>query len=288
MCGSGTFPIEAALIACNTAPGLIKYPMLSQNNIKGQRDLVQPVPLHWKDVDPNHWKEAWLEATAKDNRYKSRRMEGFKPIIFGNDIDNKSIELAKKAARTAGVDHLIKYFNMDISEFTKIFENIMEQQKSTSMNNTMHILNHHANSSVIDNKEMTNEVKEVSNKSDVQSILVVTNPPWDMRLSSDNNFQSRNYNTPKSNPNNFGLTNGRKSNNEMNSYGKLSVFLDKCQHHFSLACYEKSLTQDKIKATAYVLSGNKELKKQIDMPPNQIKKFYMANTDVEWLMYHLN
>ena len=49
MCGSGTFAIEAALIATNTAPGTMRAP---------------PPLLRWADHDPSAWRDAVAEAEA--------------------------------------------------------------------------------------------------------------------------------------------------------------------------------------------------------------------------------
>lgn len=80
-CGSGTIPIEAALYATNTAPGL-------------KRKFVSET---WKNIIPKSmWKDAREEAIEnieKDND----------TIILASDIDPKAIEIAKQNAKNAGV-----------------------------------------------------------------------------------------------------------------------------------------------------------------------------------------
>lgn len=107
MCGSGTIAIEAALIAANTAPGLFKY----------SKDIYLPVPLQWKDIQEETdcqqlWKQVYEQALAKDNRLKY-----CKPIIFANDMENKAIQLAERAAAHAGVRHMISFSNQDIIDY---------------------------------------------------------------------------------------------------------------------------------------------------------------------------
>lgn len=88
-CGSGTIPIEAALIGANIAPGL-------------NRNFVSE---KWDFIDNTLWKEARAEAFKKiDDRGQFR--------IFASDVDAKCIELAIENAENAGVDHLIKFSHL--------------------------------------------------------------------------------------------------------------------------------------------------------------------------------
>ena len=95
MCGSGTIPIEAALIASNTAPGLIR-----------ER------PATFIDVGLGDWKDAVQYALNRDCRSKSKTVE-----IFANDMNEGAIALAKQSALKAGVAHLIKWSVSDVSDF---------------------------------------------------------------------------------------------------------------------------------------------------------------------------
>lgn len=88
MCGSGTFAIEAALIASNTAPGLLR----ERWGFEG-----------WCQHD------AHLFAAARDEAY-ARVEESFgKPRILASDIDEASIEIARDNAQRAGVQHMIQF-----------------------------------------------------------------------------------------------------------------------------------------------------------------------------------
>ncbi|MDH5591417.1 MAG: THUMP domain-containing protein, partial [Gammaproteobacteria bacterium] len=75
MCGSGTFLIEAAMIAADIAPGIL-------------RDYFGF--LYWKQHD----KEAWQRLKADAER---RRHSGLArlPVISGGDADVKSVQAAK-------------------------------------------------------------------------------------------------------------------------------------------------------------------------------------------------
>ena len=84
-CGSGTIPIEAALIAKNRAPGL-------DRSFAAQR---------WKNMDSKLWLEAGDEAMDKEfhGHYD----------IWGGDIDPAAVELARHNAELAGVEDCIRF-----------------------------------------------------------------------------------------------------------------------------------------------------------------------------------
>jgi len=96
MCGSGTIPIEAALIGRNIAPGL-------------NRSFASE---GWKKVKAEYFKDAKIEARKKidlDSNIK----------IYGYDINRKAIAIAKQNAIEAGVDDCIEFEVKDITSFTK-------------------------------------------------------------------------------------------------------------------------------------------------------------------------
>jgi putative N6-adenine-specific DNA methylase len=96
MCGSGTLAIEAALIALNRAPGLLRnnYGFM---HIKGFNE-----PL-WNDLCTHAKKEAKKTLNCR---------------IIATDIRREVVEAAKKNAATAGVEHLIEFAVCDYSETT--------------------------------------------------------------------------------------------------------------------------------------------------------------------------
>jgi len=85
-CGSGTIPIEAALIAKNIAPGL-------------SRSFASEA---WPVIPANVWKTARQQAYAAINT-------SAEPLIFGSDIDPAAIALAENNAIEAGVDDCIRF-----------------------------------------------------------------------------------------------------------------------------------------------------------------------------------
>ena len=88
-CGSGTIPIEAALIARNRAPGL-------HRSFSAQK---------WAFVPPNAWREAADEARSLEFHGEYR--------IFASDIDPKAVALSRENARRAGVEEDIVFSAAD-------------------------------------------------------------------------------------------------------------------------------------------------------------------------------
>lgn len=86
-CGSGTFPIEAAMKAANMAPGV------KREFIAGKWDNI---------VAKNVWKDAFDEARDEINLDIETDIQGY-------DIDPNMIEVARANAKLAGVDSLIHF-----------------------------------------------------------------------------------------------------------------------------------------------------------------------------------
>ena len=93
-CGSGTIPIEAALIARNQAPGM--YRRFSSE------------AFAW--VDPKIWGEVRTEFREKEFKGNYR--------ILGSDNDPKCVSLAMANARKAGVDKLITFQDGDATKMS--------------------------------------------------------------------------------------------------------------------------------------------------------------------------
>lgn len=94
MCGSGTIAIEAALMALNRAPGLLR-PNYGIKHILG--------------FDETKW-------SALRSELKQQSTKDFEGRIIATDIDSRAIQAAKKNATTAGVDHLIEFKQCDFRD----------------------------------------------------------------------------------------------------------------------------------------------------------------------------
>ncbi len=93
-CGSGTIPIEAALIARNKAPGMYRR--------------FSAEAFSW--MDPSVWGEVREEAKSKEFQGNYR--------ILGSDNDPKCVSLAMANARKAGVDGVVKFTDGDATKMS--------------------------------------------------------------------------------------------------------------------------------------------------------------------------
>ena len=94
-CGSGTIPIEAAMIGMNLAPGM-------------NRNFISE---KWPVIDQVFWREARREThelALYDNELD----------ITGTDLDQKAVDIARKNAVEAGVEDIIHFQVMPFSELS--------------------------------------------------------------------------------------------------------------------------------------------------------------------------
>ena len=99
MCGSGTLLIEAAMIAADIAPGLLRqhYGFLA-----------------WPQHDAELWQNLLNEA-------QQRRQQGLKkmPPIFGYDTHPKAIQFAQQNVTAIGLEDYIRIARRDVSELER-------------------------------------------------------------------------------------------------------------------------------------------------------------------------
>ncbi|MCR2049877.1 class I SAM-dependent RNA methyltransferase [Acetatifactor muris] len=95
-CGSGTIPIEAAMMAAGMAPGM-------RRSFTAQE---------WPGiVGPGVWRDAREEAEEQVDLQ-------VKPEIQGYDIDDHMVSIARENARLAGVEHMIHFQRRDVRELS--------------------------------------------------------------------------------------------------------------------------------------------------------------------------
>ena len=95
-CGSGTIPIEAAMMAANMAPGM-------------NRDFLSQ---QWEHLIP---KRDWYDCMDEANDLVDTSV---KTDIQGYDIDKDMVAIAKENARLAGVEHMIHFQARDVAELS--------------------------------------------------------------------------------------------------------------------------------------------------------------------------
>ena len=96
MCGSGTFLVEAALIATNTAPGVYR------NNYAFQR---------WPDYDEELYYKIYNDDSAERE---------FTHKIYGYDIEGKAIAISRANVKSAGMTKYIELERRDINDLEEV------------------------------------------------------------------------------------------------------------------------------------------------------------------------
>lgn len=93
-CGSGTIPVEAAMIGKNIAPGL-------------RRNFVSE---EWPSMNKSIWKSARKEAENAKNDKEF--------VIYGSDKDGKILKTARQNAIKAGVESFTNFQKLPLEEFS--------------------------------------------------------------------------------------------------------------------------------------------------------------------------
>ena len=95
-CGSGTFPIEAAMMAANIAPGM-------------NRSFTAE---SWTNLIP---KRSWYEAV---NEAQDMIDDNIEADIQGYDADGEVLRAARRNAEEAGVSHLIHFQQREVKDLS--------------------------------------------------------------------------------------------------------------------------------------------------------------------------
>lgn len=95
-CGSGTIPIEAAMMAANMAPGM-------------NREFTAEEWGHFID------RKCWYRASDEAQDLVDLDV---KTDIQGYDIDAEMVNIARENAKLAGVDHLIHFQRRPVAELS--------------------------------------------------------------------------------------------------------------------------------------------------------------------------
>lgn len=95
-CGSGTFPIEAAMMAANMAPGMNR-----SFTAQGWEHVV----------DGRNWQDTLDEARELVDLSIDTDIQGY-------DIDDKMVDIARENAKLAGVDKLIHFQRRDVEQLS--------------------------------------------------------------------------------------------------------------------------------------------------------------------------
>ena len=96
MCGSGTFLIEAALIAANIAPGVYRDSFAFQQ---------------WPDYDAELFDKIYNDDSGERE---------FTHKIYGSDIEGKAIAIARANVKNAGLNKYIELERRDINDISEV------------------------------------------------------------------------------------------------------------------------------------------------------------------------
>ena len=95
-CGSGTFPIEAAMMAANIAPGM-------------NRSFTAEKWTHL--ISPKEWYDAVDEAREQITLDRDTDIQGY-------DIDDAMVSIARENAKLAGVEHMIHFQKRGVDQLS--------------------------------------------------------------------------------------------------------------------------------------------------------------------------
>lgn len=113
MCGSGTLLIEAAYMAANIAPGILRtyYGFLG-----------------WKQHQPEIWAELTSQAQVDSGKLNAGQLK--LPPILGADSSASAINIARQNIKAAHLDQIIKLYELDSVQTLPDALNVNEVQAS--------------------------------------------------------------------------------------------------------------------------------------------------------------
>ncbi len=95
-CGSGTIPIEAAMMAANIAPGMNRFFNA----------------CNWEHIVPKEvWNDAYEEARDLVKLVEDTDIQGY-------DLDDEMVKIARKNAKDAGVEKMIHFQTRDVTDLS--------------------------------------------------------------------------------------------------------------------------------------------------------------------------
>ena len=183
MCGSATLLIEGAMMAGRVAPGLIRVDAAGGFGKDSNVGVDGPLSegMRGSDARPAFAFERWpdhdpallasvLEEAAEIGEAARRKM-GAAPVIIGNDMHGGALSLARRAAMAAGVDGIIDFIHGDAADLThpKLTQYTSAALESDGLRE---------NDEPVD----LDELGPIAMREDGGGVLVVSNPPWGMRI----------------------------------------------------------------------------------------------------------
>ena len=118
LCGSGTLPIEAALMAADVAPGLLRAEAEAKPGAAPAFGF-----LHWNGHDAALWAALLLEARERRGA-GMKRLAAARPgaVIRGSDRDQRAVKVARDFVKRAGLHGLVTIDHAQLETVTAPFE----------------------------------------------------------------------------------------------------------------------------------------------------------------------
>ena len=130
MCGSGTIPIEAALIARNIAPGIFRKAFAFEK---------------WRDFDAELWNEIYNDDSHERD---------FEHTIYGSDASFYAIQQATKNVKSAGVTKDVSLRQIRLEEIKWPNGQINDKMVNDQMVNALVMINPPYGERLASNKDM--------------------------------------------------------------------------------------------------------------------------------------
>ena len=130
MCGSGTLPIEAALIATNTPPGIFRKQFAFEK---------------WNNFDADLWSDIYNDDSLE---------RPFEYHIYGSDASFYAVQQAAKNVKSAGMDKYITLRQIRMEEIKWSNDAINGQMVNDKMVNALVMLNPPYGERLASNKDM--------------------------------------------------------------------------------------------------------------------------------------
>ncbi len=130
MCGSGTLPIEAALIATNTPPGIFRKQFAFEK---------------WNNFDADLWSDIYNDDSLE---------RPFEHHIYGSDASFYAVQQAAKNVKSAGMDKFITLRQIRMEEIKWSNDAINGQMVNDKMVNALVMINPPYGERLASNKDM--------------------------------------------------------------------------------------------------------------------------------------
>ncbi|HEV8693928.1 MAG TPA: bifunctional 23S rRNA (guanine(2069)-N(7))-methyltransferase RlmK/23S rRNA (guanine(2445)-N(2))-methyltransferase RlmL [Lysobacter sp.] len=167
MCGSGTLVIEAALMAADVAPGLLRHGGF--------------VPTGWRGFDTESWTR--LRDEAREREAAGRL--ALRPVFNGSDIDPHAIRAARENAVAAGVADAIEWKAIPVQQLSDSPLTFSRRPREGGDPRTLPFsLVAEAEAKSLDSRRRGNDEQEQQQLPNAGG-LVACNPPYDARLAAD-------------------------------------------------------------------------------------------------------